>query len=84
MYGTVAGYGGAMTGVAVGELSIDNLLHELDNLYRTRQETLRHGSAHALQASTSRIAELEREYLHRFPDREVDPERLRSGARERT
>jgi hypothetical protein len=29
------------------------------------------------------MAELEQEYLRRFPDREVDPGRLRSGARER-
>jgi len=29
------------------------------------------------------MAALEQEYLRRFPDREVDPERLRAGARDR-
>ncbi len=71
-------------GVPAEELSDEDLLRELEQLHATRVGTLRHGSADALQKSIDRTAELEQEYLRRFPDREVDPERLRSGARERS
>ncbi len=71
-------------GVPAEELSDEDLLRELEQLHATRVDTLRHGSADALQKSIDRTAELEQEYLRRFPDREVDPERLRSGARERS
>lgn len=71
------------TGPAVGELSTDDLLREMAHLHETRTATLRHGSPSALQSHTNRQAALEREYLRRFPDREVDPGRLREGARER-
>jgi hypothetical protein len=59
----------------------DDLLRELERLHATRTETLRHGSDDALARHTSRTAELEREYLRRHPHREVDPNRLREGAR---
>jgi hypothetical protein len=80
--------GGAATndrsgGIPAGELDQDDLLRELEQLHTTRHDTLRHGSPDALDAHTSRMAELEQEYLRRFPQREVDPGRLRSGSRER-
>jgi hypothetical protein len=53
------------------------LLGDLETLYDRRLETLRHGAAAAVESSTRRIAELEQEYLRRFPDREVDPARVR-------
>jgi hypothetical protein len=70
-------------GVPGSELGDDDLFRELGQLYKTRLETLRHGSYDALAAHNNRTAELETEYLRRYPDREVDPERLRSGARDR-
>jgi hypothetical protein len=60
-----------------------DLLRELASIHRTRHTTLRHGSSHALGRHTQRMDELEAEYLQRFPDREVDPERERAGARQR-
>jgi hypothetical protein len=69
-------------GVPPITLTDQDLLRELGTLHRTRHETLRHGSDHALQRHSQRTEELEREYLGRFPDREVEPERHREGARE--
>lgn len=71
-------------GVPGRDLYDEDLLRELEQLHHTRTETLRHGSDDALANSTARMGELEQEYLQRFPDREVDPDRLRSGARERS
>jgi hypothetical protein len=71
------------TGPAVAELSTEDLLREMTHLHATRTDTLRHGSQSALQSHTHRMSALEQEYLRRFPDREVDPERLREGARDR-
>jgi hypothetical protein len=73
----------AALGVAPPDLTNDDLYRELENLYETRIDTLRHGSEDALATHTRRTAELEREYLRRYPEREVDPGRLRDGARER-
>jgi hypothetical protein len=73
-----------MPGIDPQTLTDEDLVRELDSLYRTRLDTLRSGSDDALEQSTARMAELEREYLRRFPDREIDPERLRAGARQRT
>lgn len=73
----------APPGVPAAQLSEDDLLRELRHLHHTRHETLRHGSADALDVHTRRTAELEAEYLRRHPEREVDPDRLRAGARER-
>ena len=72
-----------MSGLPASQLDNENLLRELADVHRTRHETFRHGSAHALAHHDQRTAELEDEYLLRFPDREVDPMRLRSGARHR-
>jgi uncharacterized protein DUF6158 len=71
------------SGVPAGELSEEDLLRELAQVHETRHETFLHGSADALLHHTGRSAELEDEYLRRHPEREIDPERLRSGARER-
>lgn len=70
-------------GIPARELSDEDLLRELSQLHETRHDTFRHGSDDALVRHTERTAELESDYLRRFPQREVDPERLRSGARER-
>lgn len=69
--------------VPAAALSHRDLLRELEHLHQTRHDTLRHGSDQALLHHDTRMAELEGEYLRRFPQREIDPERLRSGARER-
>jgi len=73
-----------MSGVNPGELSEDDLFRELQHLHETRSATLRHGSDDALRAHTERTQALEEEYLRRYPSREVDPGRLREGARART
>lgn len=64
-------------GVPGDELTDQDLLRELAQLHQTRHGTFRHGSDDALATHTERTAELESEYLTRFPQREVDPERLR-------
>lgn len=58
-------------------LDDQEVLSDLDTLYQRRLTTLRHGAEAAVESSTRRIAELEQEYLRRFPDREVDPARVR-------
>jgi hypothetical protein len=70
-------------GVPGAQLGDEDLLREMGELHRTRDDTLRHGSDQALAHHDERLAELESEYRRRFPDREVDPQRLRSGARQR-
>jgi Family of unknown function (DUF6158) len=64
-------------GVPPQRLSDDDLLRELSSIHRTRHGTLRHGSVDALAEHDRRMAALEAEYLQRFPEREVDPHRLR-------
>lgn len=71
----------AVSGVPPAELSDDDLGRELHHLHETRDDTFHHGSPQALVHHDERTAELEAEYLRRFPDREVDPRRLRAGAR---
>jgi uncharacterized protein DUF6158 len=66
-------------GVDPVDLSTEELLRELASLHDTRHETLRHGSDAALTHHGRRTSELEREYLRRFPEREVDPHRMREG-----
>lgn len=72
------------TGVPASELGEDDLMRELERLHDTRHGTFRHGSDDAVTTHTERTAELEAEYLRRHPEREVDPQRLRAGARART
>jgi hypothetical protein len=68
-------------GVPARDLAEDDLIRELESLYRTRLDTLRHGADQALMTHSDRMAELEAEYLRRFPMREIDPDRTRTGAR---
>ncbi|MBA3619473.1 MAG: hypothetical protein H0W56_07785 [Acidothermales bacterium] len=72
------------TGVPAQDLAEEDLLRELRHLHGTRYGTLLHGSPEALTTHTERTRELEEDYLRRHPERDVDPERLRSGARART
>ncbi|AEV82169.1 hypothetical protein ACWT_1153 [Actinoplanes sp. SE50] len=67
---------GTDTGIDPAGLADDDLFRELTSLYRTRLQTLRHGPDAALDNHFRRTAELETEYMARFPGREVDPERL--------
>ncbi|POM26869.1 hypothetical protein BTM25_12770 [Actinomadura rubteroloni] len=71
------------TGIDASRLHDDDLFRELAHLHATRTDTLRHGSDDALAEHTSRTEQLEAEYLRRYPAREIDPERLRAGARAR-
>jgi hypothetical protein len=70
-------------GVPAAELADADLQRELTHLHETRNETFLHGSDDALAAHTRRTTELEEEYVRRNPARQVDPGRLRSGARDR-
>ena len=73
----------AERGVDPGRLSDEDLMRELGHLYETRMDALRHAADQALDEHTRRMMQLEAEYLLRHPEREVDPERLREGARAR-
>jgi hypothetical protein len=66
-------------GVPAAELSDDDLSRELGHLHETRDDTFRHGSPQALEHHGTRTEELEAEFVRRFPDRAVDPRRLRPG-----
>jgi hypothetical protein len=70
-----------LEGVDPAALNDDDLLRELASLHDTRHDTLRHGSDSALENHTRRVNELEGEYLRRYPQREVDPDRLRDPGR---
>jgi len=70
-------------GVPPSDLSEQDLRRELQHVHETRHTTFLHGSDDALHAHTRRTADLEAEFLRRFPQREVDPDRLREGARQR-
>jgi hypothetical protein len=72
-----------MDGIPGPQLAEDDLDRELEHLHETRHDVFLHGSEHALLHHTERTVELECEYLRRHPEREVDPERLRAGARRR-
>ena len=70
-----------MSGVSPEDLAETDLIRELEHLHRTRHDTFLHGASDALLEHTRRSAELEREYLRRHPERDVDPARTRAGAR---
>jgi hypothetical protein len=69
-----------LPGIDPAELGDEDLIREMHSLHRTRLETLRHAADTALANHLRRTAELETEYLARYPGREVDPSRLRDGA----
>jgi hypothetical protein len=64
------------TGIDPAGLGDDDLFRELASLHRTRLDALRFGPEAALDNHLRRTAELETEYLARYPGREVDPSRL--------
>ncbi|ANW21562.1 DUF6158 family protein [Streptomyces clavuligerus] len=70
-------------GVEAARLGEHDLIKELENIHRSRHDTLLHGSPAALAAHTTRMAELEEEYLRRHPERPVSAGRTREGARAR-
>ncbi|MFI0351719.1 DUF6158 family protein [Actinomadura sp. 9N407] len=70
-------------GVEPQVLSDEDLIRELRHLGETRLDALRHASDQALDEHTHRTRQLETEYLRRNPGREIDPERMRAGARAR-
>jgi hypothetical protein len=67
---------GTEIGIDPAGLADEDLLRELGSLHRTRLDTLRHGPDAALANHFRRTAELETEYLARYPGREVDTDRL--------
>lgn len=71
-------------GIDPAELTDQQLLRELETIHRTRHDTLLHGSAAALAAHNTRMAQLEGEYLSRHPERSVSVGRTRDGARDRS
>lgn len=66
-------------GIDPAGLSDEDLMREMQSLHRTRLDTIRHASDAALATHLRRTAELETEYLNRYPGREVDPSRLRDS-----
>jgi hypothetical protein len=64
------------TGIDPAGLADADIFRELASLYRTRLDTLRHGPDAALDNHFKRTAELETEYMARYPRREVDASRL--------
>ena len=64
------------TGIDPAGLADDDLFRELASLHRTRLDTLRHGPDPALETHLKRTAELETEYLARYPGREINQARL--------
>ncbi|MFG2006407.1 DUF6158 family protein [Spirillospora sp. NPDC048911] len=71
------------TGVDPSTLTDEDLLRELGSLYDTRLDALRHAAVQAFGEHTKRMNLLEAEYVRRRPAREIDPGRLRAGARAR-
>lgn len=72
-----------MTGVDPGRLDDQQFMKELENIHRTRHDTLLYGSSDALRVHNLRMAQLEGEYLRRHPHRPVAAGRTRDGARNR-
>jgi hypothetical protein len=70
-----------MTGISPTQLDDRDLMRELGQLHRTRNDTFLHATADALAMHTARTHELEAEYLRRHPERAVTSARTRDGAR---
>ena len=70
-----------MTRIPPSALSDDDLERELTHLHETRHDTFVNGTEDALETHTTRMFELEGEYLRRFPDRVTpDPHRVRASS----
>ncbi|GIH17824.1 DUF6158 family protein [Rugosimonospora africana] len=59
-------------GLPPERLSEDDLLRELAQLHRTRNETFLHAPTRALQHHSERTVALEMEYLRRHPERDIE------------
>ncbi len=71
-------------GVRGRDLTDDALKRELRHMWRTREETVMRGSAHAIAAHTNRMLELEYEFIARFPhETQAAASRTRRGSRAR-
>ena len=70
-------------GVEPAALAEADLVRELSHLHATRHETFLHAPVDALAEHTSRTVALETEWVRRHPEREVDLNRTRDGARSR-
>ena len=64
------------TGIPSTELAEEDLMRELAQLHKTRHEAFLHAPTQALQQHSQRTTELELEYLHRHPERQIDQRRL--------
>ena len=72
-------------GVPARNLDDASLKRELRQMWRTREETIFHGSSHAMAIHTHRMLELEHEFIARFPGETApDPSRTRRGSRARS
>jgi Family of unknown function (DUF6158) len=71
-------------GIPANQLSDEDLMREMQHLHETRHDAVLHAGDDALETHTRRMHELEDEYVRRDPGRDIDPDRLRSGARERS
>lgn len=72
-------------GIPARDLDDTALRRESNQMWRTREETVVHGSSHAIAIHTQRMLELEHELIARFPrETTPDPSRTRRGARIRT
>jgi riboflavin biosynthesis pyrimidine reductase len=67
-------------GIPASELTDADLERELVHAHRKRHDTFVDGTANALATHTRRTAELEHEYLRRFPERVVQDEEKRRQA----
>jgi hypothetical protein len=71
----------APEGVPANELLEEDLMRELAQVHRTRNDTFLHATESAVEHHTQRMTELEAEYLTRHLDRPVEMRRTREGAR---
>lgn len=75
---------GRKFGIPARDLRDADLEGELRHLWRTREDTVLHGTAHAIRAHTDRMLQLEHEYSARFPRKtRPTPARTRRGSRAR-
>ncbi|GGO95294.1 DUF6158 family protein [Wenjunlia tyrosinilytica] len=70
-------------GIDPERLDDEVLIRELEQIHRTRHETLLYGTDNALKAHSRRMLALEAEYLRRHPERQVVSSRTRDGSRAR-
>jgi hypothetical protein len=64
-------------GIPAEQLSDDELSRDLEHVYEKRYDMFRNGAADQFRNNVQRMAELEAEYLSRFPDKVVDADAKR-------